>query len=101
MNKIIFNKNLKEENYEKYLMSIFWYITIPGYLLAIIITLTMKNVIPFMLIFLIYLCIERLSVVNPWLKDILKIIFKNKYARLFRILWIIIPIIVLYNNHIK
>lgn len=101
MNKIIFNKNLKEENYEKYVMSIFWYITIPSYLLAIIVALIMKNVLPFMLIFIIYCFIDRLSGVNPWLKDILKIIFKNKYARLFRILWFIIPIIVLYNNYIK
>lgn len=99
MIKRVSKKKPNEPGYDDYLMYLFWSISIPIYVLCVILSIIFRHIFPLMIIVIIYLTLVGSSIINYWLYWRLKVIFSNKYARLFRILWLIPFVLVLYYNY--
>ena len=83
---MISKKKVNESDYDEYLMFIFWSISIPIYLFCFLLAIIFRHIFPLLIVPIIYFFLVCSSNVNYWLKWRLKIIFSNKYARLFRII---------------
>lgn len=92
-------KDINTVEYENHLLNMFWRISIPIYLILLILTIFFNNPAPLMVSLFIFLIPDAIGDKDEDFKWKFRLILKNKYVKIFFIICILpFLIAIIYKN---